>query len=135
MRTLVVDASVVLEALLQAGPARRLLSSSDVRAPELLDLEVLSVLRRRTLAGRLPESQAVAVLEVYSRLTIERHSSWPLLASIWQLRHDLTACDAAYVALAHRLDCPLVTLDQALLRAPRRPCAVEVLEETPIDPP
>ena len=124
-----------LEALLQAGPARRLRSSSDVRAPELLDLEVLSVLRRRTLAGRLPESQAVAVLEVYSRLTIERHSSWPLLASIWQLRHNLTACDAAYVALAHRLDCPLVTLDQALLRAPRRPCAVEVLEETPIDPP
>ena len=129
MRTLVLDASVVLDALLQAGPARRLLASSDVRAPELLDLEVLSVLRRRSLAGRLPEPRAVAMLDIYRQLIIERHSTWPLLPSIWQLRHNLTAYDAAYVALAHRLDCPLVTLDQALLRAPQLPCVVEVLEK------
>lgn len=140
MRTVVVDASVVLEALLHPGEARDLLASSDPQAPHLLDLEVVSVLRRQGRAGRLDEPQAWTLLQVYGHLSIRRHATRGLLPMIWRLRHNITAYDAAYVALAHSLGCPLVTLDQPLASAPQLPCSVELISPVSanrpaVDPP
>ena len=108
---------------------------ADLRAPHLLDLEVLSVLRRRSQARRLDMAEADRLLQVFAALTIQRHASSGHLLAIWALRHNLTTYDAAYVALSARLDCPLITLDRALAASPQLPCQVELLPLRPSSPP
>jgi predicted nucleic acid-binding protein len=124
----VIDASVLVDALLVAGPARERLANDNLQAPELIDAELLSVLRRLVLADKLPEGHALQALATAQRLGLRRHPSRSLWPRAWELRTNLSAYDALYVALAERLDAPLLTADARLSRAPELRCPVELLE-------
>ena len=128
---LVVDASVLATALGDDGAdgdtARGRLRGQDMAAPELIDLEVASVLRRQLSAGRLDARRARLALDDLLELPIRRAPHRPLLRRCWELRDNLSVHDAAYVALAEALDVPLVTADARLAKAARVACAVEVL--------
>lgn len=128
---IVVDASVLAPALVDDAAdgdrARDRLRSERLVAPELIDLEVCSVLRRLRLAGRLGEPVAAAAMDDLIALPIERAAHRPLLRRCWELRENLTIYDAAYVALAESLGTVLLTADARLARAPGLRCQVEVL--------
>ncbi len=120
---LVIDASAVVELLLGGDRAERVLvwfesEEGTIHAPGLLDVEVTQVLRRLVAAGIMDAPRGAAALEILQDLPVHRHPEKPLLPRIWQLRENLTAYDAVYVALAEALDCPLLTFDRALSRAP-----------------
>lgn len=123
------DASLVLRLLLP-GPgavtAREALRAQDLHVPHLMDLEMASVLRR--VSGHaVPEPVAEQALADLGSLPLMRYPHLPLLPRVWQLRHNVTAYDAAYVALAELLDCPLATCDRRLSRANGLRCEVRVL--------
>jgi predicted nucleic acid-binding protein len=88
-----------------------------LHAPYLFDVEVLHALRGLTLGGLISESRSRHALEALSDVRVTRYPHGPLVARIWDLRNNLTAYDAAYVALAEALDAPLVTTDGRLARA------------------
>lgn len=116
---IVVDASAVLEVLLQTPAALRLSrrmfdSRETLHAPHLLDVEVAQVLRRYARAGAISPDRGAEALTDLADLPISRYPHFILLPRIWQLRHNLTAYDAAYLALAEALDAPLLTRDRAL---------------------
>jgi predicted nucleic acid-binding protein len=128
---IVVDASAVLELLLNspraAGIGARLFAPREtLHAPHLLDLEVAQVLRRYAAAGALTAERGDHALHDLGDLPLERYPHHLFLGRIWELRHNLTAYDAAYVALAEALAAPLVTRDAALGRARHR-ARVEVV--------
>ena len=123
----VVDASVLIDALLIDGTARFRLASETLHAPDLIDAEVLSVLRRLVLADRLEETHALQALTVLQRLGLRRHSSRGLWARAWELRSNLSAYDALYVALAEQLGVVLLSSDGRSARAPYLRCPVELL--------
>jgi predicted nucleic acid-binding protein len=119
--TLVADTSVVLPALVDGGSsgdrARVSLSGDDLFAPALLDVEVAAALRGRVLGGRLSVVVAGAALRDLADLPIRRFDAVPLLPRIWELRGNLTAYDAAYVALAEMFAAELVTADERLVKS------------------
>ncbi|PZQ87601.1 MAG: VapC toxin family PIN domain ribonuclease [Leifsonia xyli] len=119
----VVDASVFVEHLLASQPV---LDGRDIVAPSVVDLEVFGVWRRLMLSGAITASAAREGIEIYAGLKIERRDHILLLPRIWQLRHDITTFDAAYVALAEALGAPLLTADRKLARTARR--YVDVVE-------
>jgi predicted nucleic acid-binding protein len=124
---LVIDASALVDALLLAGPARARLSAENLQAPELIDAELLSVLWRLVLTGKLLESQALQALSTASRLGLRRQPTRILWPRAWELRTNLSAYDALYVALAEQLQAPLLTADARLARAPGLRCSVELI--------
>lgn len=124
---IVLDASAAYAALDGHPVARAALGSDEVHSPELVDLEVLSILRRRESAGLLDRRTTAALLQAWSSLGLTRHSPSGHLARTWELRHTVTPYDAAYVALAEHLDCALLTADARLSRAPGVRCLVTVL--------
>jgi predicted nucleic acid-binding protein len=128
---IVVDASVVAPALAdheQDGDrARERLHGERLIGPELLDLEVISVIRKAVIARLLDERRAAMALADLGDLDLERVSHLPLLKRIWALRANLTSYDAAYVALAEALAVPLVTADRRLSRAAGTRCEIEYL--------
>lgn len=128
---LVVDASVLSVALADDGPdgdaARARLRGETLAAPELVDLEVASVLRRQNRAGLLDTRRAGLALTDLGVVPMHRASHLPLLGRCWELRENLTAYDAAYVALAEALDVTLLTGDRRLARAAGPICAIELL--------
>jgi predicted nucleic acid-binding protein len=128
---LVVDASVLAAALGDDGAdgdtARGRLRGEHLAAPDLIDLEVVSVLRRQLAGRKLDVRRAGLALDDLLDLPIQRVPHRPLLRRVWELRRDVSAYDAAYVALAEGLDAPLLTADARLARAPGIRCAVEVL--------
>ena len=122
---IVVDASVVLEVLLGTAAGRRAedrLFDRDaaLHAPHLLDIEVAQVLRRYSASGEIRPGRAEEALDDLADLPITRHAHLVLLPRIWQLRHNATAYDAAYLALAEALDATLLTSDARLARAAGR---------------
>jgi predicted nucleic acid-binding protein len=123
----VVDASVLVNALLINGAARARLADANLQAPDLIDAELLSVLRRLVLAGRLTEQHALSALTTSQQLGLRRHASRHLWPRAWELRSNLTAYDALYVALAERLGATLLTADARAARAPDLQCSVEVM--------
>ncbi len=128
---IVVDASAVLELLLRTQAAEaveaRLLSGEALHAPHLLDVEIAQVLRRYCRAGQLGAARAAEALADLADLRIERHPHDLFLPRIWALRDNLTAYDAAYVALAEALDAPLLTRDRRLAGAAGHGARVEVV--------
>lgn len=127
---IVLDASAALELLLatptgEAVGRRVLRSEESLLAPHVIDLEVAQVLRRLHSAGIVTDARANEVLEDLGGLGIERYPHAPLLDRIWQLRHVVTAYDAAYVALAEALGAPLITCDLRLAAAVSRLVKVE----------
>lgn len=129
---IVLDASAAIALLLNTPPhaaliRRRLASPAEtVHAPHLLDLEITQVLRRFVLRGELAPERASAALADLAALDLERYSHSALLARIWQLRQNLTAYDAVYVALAEALDAPLATLDRRLEAAAGHQARIEL---------
>ena len=120
---IVLDASCVLELLLGsrlgAQVAQRIQDQACVlHAPELLDLEVAQVLRRLVRSKVLSEERAHDALVDLCDLDLVRHPHLLLLPRVWELRGNLTAYDAAYVALAELLGAPLLTSDAKLASAP-----------------
>ena len=118
----VVDASAALEFLLRTrlGKAieRRLFDPREaLHVPHLIDLEIAHVLRRHCAAGKLTDERAREALEDFLGMPVRRHPHEPFLPRIWELRHNFTAYDAAYIALAEALHAPLVTCDRALASA------------------
>ena len=128
---IVVDASVVVTALADDGPdgalARARLRDEVLAAPELIDLEVLSVIRRLETGGRMTPVRALQAIGDLHALRVERAPHRPLSARCWELRHNISPFDAAYVALAEGLDSVLVTADARLARAPGPTCEIELL--------
>lgn len=116
---IVVDASVMVEVLLRSDAGaeleERLVEGDDpLHAPHLMDVEVAHALRRCAAHGDIDERHGRDALADLAAMTIERHGHQPLLERMWQLRSNLTAYDAAYLALAERLGAPLLTRDSAL---------------------
>ena len=124
---IVVDASAALDALLSSGEARRRLGSESVAAPHLVDSEICHSLRRLCRLGTISVQEAERLLGDWTRLGIQRFGMVALLGRIWELRDNLTAYDATYVALAEALDCALLTTDVHLARAPGVRCSITVL--------
>lgn len=124
---IVVDASAALSALLNAGLARRALASEQLHAPHLIDSEVASGLRRRVAAQQLGADAGWAALDAMRRLGMTRYPVFALLDRVWELRDNLSAYDASYVALAELLDCNLLTADARLGRAPGIRCPITVV--------
>lgn len=131
---IVLDASVLATALTDDGTdgalARARLRGQVLVGPELIDLEVSSVLRRLVLGGQLPVDRAEQALGDLTALPLQRAPHLPLLARCWSLRDNVSVSDAAYVALAESLGSVLVTADVKLSTVPGLRCAVEVLRRS-----
>jgi predicted nucleic acid-binding protein len=117
---IVVDASALLELFLRTPRAevieeRLLAAGESLHAPALIDLEVLQVLRRYESRRELSAQRAGEILDLLRVFPLERYTHEALAARIWQLRANLTAYDAAYVALAEGLRAPLVTCDAKMV--------------------
>ena len=129
---IVVDASVLATALADdsgdGDRARARLRGEQLAAPDLLDLEVASVLRGQMRAGELDARRADLALTDLDALPVQRASHRPLLRRCWQLRDNLTIYDAAYVALAEALGVDLLTADRRLANAPGPDCRIELLK-------
>ena len=125
--TLVVDAGLVVAALLDSGPdgtwAEEQLAADHLAAPHLMPVEAANVLRRAALAGEVSEDTASMAYADLLALRVELFPYEPFASRVWDLRMNVTAYDAWYVALAESLQTQLVTLDKRLSRAPGCRCA------------
>lgn len=124
---IVVDASAAVTALLNDGPARQVLRSERLHAPHLIDPEVTNVLRRQVQQNRITAGDGWNAVDVWRRIALTRYPVIGLLDRVWQLRDNLSAYDATYIALAETLDCALVTADARLSNAARLRCSVTVV--------
>ena len=129
---IVADASLLVEVLLQTpvgavGRERLLASGDTVHAPHLIDVEVTQALRRHARRGQITSDQAGRAIANLRRFPMARYGHEILLDRIWELRHNLTAYDACYVALAEALDATLVTCDGSLAQAPGHRVRIEVI--------
>lgn len=128
----VVDASALVNVLLptarrEAIAARLTHPGESVHAPHVIDLEVAHTLRRLDRAGRFEGSAGRAYLDAHHGFAIERHAHTTFLGRIWDLRRNLTAYDAAYVALAEALDAPLLTSDRRLAASTGHQARIELV--------
>jgi predicted nucleic acid-binding protein len=128
---IVVDASVMVELLLDTELGRRadarVMGAEARHAPHLLDVEVTQALRRFVLAGQLPVARAQQAIADLMTFPITRHGHAPLIDRMFELRANVTAYDAAYVALAEALGATFVTCDSALAKVPRSGARVELV--------
>lgn len=131
---LVLDASAAVSVLLNVDRVARDLRyriqqpDESLHVPHLFDVEVLHVLRRHSFSGALSERRERVALDRLSSTRMTRYPHTALLGRIWELKNNLTAYDAAYVALAESLGVPLVTLDGRLSQAPGIRAPVEVYD-------
>lgn len=124
---IVLDASAAVLALLNDGDARRLLAAEVIVVPHLADCEVASALRGQVRRDAVLRDVGERALDVWQRLGVRRFGSVGLLSRVWELRDNLTAYDATYVALAESLACDLVTADARLAQAPGPTCPITVV--------
>jgi predicted nucleic acid-binding protein len=127
---IVVDCAAVVDALTTVAGTdalRARMAGDELHAPHLIDYEVVSVLRGLVRGGHLTEPRALDALTDFHDLAVQR---WPASDSLrrraFQLRHNLSAYDADYVALAEALECPLLTRDTRISRASGHAARVEV---------
>ncbi len=129
---IVVDASALLESLLRKPAAeaveRRLFGAGHtLHAPHLVDVEVAHVLRRYASAGEIDRERGREALADLADFPLRRYAHDFLLPRVWELRNNLTAYDAVYVALAEALDAPLLTRDQRIAAAPGHHARIELV--------
>lgn len=129
---IVLDASATVEFLLGSQRGQRIgdrlgVRDRDNHAPHLMDIEVAHVLRRAADQGRLSETRAREALVHLAQLRLTRWAHDTLLPRVWSLRHNATAYDAAYLALAEALGAPLLTCDASLADLPGHDATVEVV--------
>jgi len=127
---IVVDASVVANAngddgVDGAAACSALRQDRDIASPDLVDVETVSVLRKRWLAGDLTARRFRAAI---TDLAVTRHPTIPFMPRAYELRADVTPYDAAYLGLAELLDCALLTADGRLASAPRPRCEIRVIQ-------
>jgi len=124
----VCDASVIVAMLLDSGPdgqwATARMQGAELAAPALVDFEVGNIVRRQELAGTVDAGQAAQAHRDLLDLPIDRLPYESVGTRVWELRSNLSAHDASYVAVAELLEVPLVTLDRRLGRAPGLRCEV-----------
>jgi predicted nucleic acid-binding protein len=124
---IVLDASAAVLGLLNDGDARRALALQDVAVPHLADVEVANALRAQVLRGTVAAEAAGSALARWVQLGLRRFGAVGILERVWELRENLTAYDATYVALAEGLGCELVTADARLAQAPGPRCPITVV--------
>lgn len=129
---IVVDASVLANVIGDDGQDGKrargeLRNVGNVAAPDLVDVETVAVLRKRWLAGSLSARRFATAIADLESIAVERYPTLPLMRRAYQLRQNVTAYDASYVALAELLRCELVTGDRRLADAPGPRCPVRVL--------
>lgn len=131
--TVVIDASVVVSALVDSGPAGRWseqwLLAGGIAAPHLMPVEAANILRRAALRGDISADTASLAHADLQDLRVELFPYDVVAARAWQLRDNLTLYDAWYVALAELLDADLVTLDERLERASGSTCGFRLYTE------
>jgi predicted nucleic acid-binding protein len=130
---LVMDASAAVELLLASHRGRHIgrrlgAPRLSLHAPHLIDLEVAQTIRRYVAIGVVGEERGRTALENLALLGIERYGHEDLLRRVWALRLNLSAHDAAYVALAEALDAPLLTCDRRLSAAPGHTARIELVQ-------
>lgn len=126
------DASIILEVLLRTKSAqtieKKIFSRGQtLHAPHLIDVEISQVIRRYTSAGELTQERGFQAIEDLMEFRFSRYSHEILLPRIWELRANMTAYDAAYVALAEVLDAPLLTRDAKLARSTGSIARIELI--------
>lgn len=127
--TLVVDAGVVVAALVDSGTdgtwAEQLLVSHHLAAPHSMPVEVANILRRASLAEEVSSDTASIAHADLLDLRVELFPYEPFASRVWELRYNVTGYDGWYVALAERLHVALATLDQGLVNASGTRCSFE----------
>jgi predicted nucleic acid-binding protein len=128
---IVLDASAMVDWLLQTPAGQRIeqriyARNETLHSVHLLDVEFTQVLRRLVRERTLIPMRAEEAMDDLMALRITRYAPVLLLSRIWQLRNNMTAYDAAYIALAEELKAPLITRDQKIAAAPGHAAAVEV---------
>jgi predicted nucleic acid-binding protein len=130
---IVLDTSAIVEFLVGGDPAadriRAMTMGEKLAAPHAVDLECASALRGLVHGSKLPPDEAERALQLLGRMEIRRYGHLPLLARIWQLRHNMWPYDAAYVALAESLGAELVTLDAKMEKVPGLMCNIRNLRK------
>ena len=124
---IVVDASAAVSALLNDGPARRAILGQQLHVPHLIDMDVASGLRRQVAGGNIDSDAGWTALDTFRRLGMTRYPAGGLLERVWQLRDNVSAYDAIYIALAEDLDCALLTSDAKFGRTPGIRCSVTLV--------
>jgi predicted nucleic acid-binding protein len=125
----VIDASALVEVLTAGRASDALyarLAGEELHAPHMVDLEVTQALRRLERTRALGPWPCSVALHLLRGMSLFREAHEPLLERCWELRANLTAYDAAYVALAEALEAPLVTCDARLHRAPGHRAEIEL---------
>ncbi|MGP0100009.1 MAG: type II toxin-antitoxin system VapC family toxin [Solirubrobacteraceae bacterium] len=118
----VIDASALVELLLRSETGvrvERAIGDAALVAPDVVNPEVVQSLRGLERGGKLTSGRASTAIDRLAESDISRVPTRMLLREVWSLRANLSAYDACYVALARALDCPLLTVDASLTRAPR----------------
>ncbi|HXW43953.1 MAG TPA: type II toxin-antitoxin system VapC family toxin [Streptosporangiaceae bacterium] len=125
---IVLDTSAIVEFLVGSDPAADEVRAITVRqklaAPHAVDLECASALRGLVQGGKLPADEGERALQLLGKMDIRRYGHVPLLARIWELRHNMWPYDAAYVALAESIGAELVTLNAKLEKVPGLKCII-----------
>lgn len=128
---IVVDASVLANVVGDDGAdgehAREVLIGQELSVPDLVDVEVVSVLRRRWLAKTMTARRFATAVDDLGTLPADRYPVLPFMPRAYELRANVSAYDATYVALAEQLDCALVTADRRLASAPGPHCVITVI--------
>ncbi len=123
---IVLDASAAVAALLNDGECRRYMDGILI-APHLIDVEVLHTMRRMTFHGEIEGERAQRAISDWMQQGVSRIAMEDLITRMWELRHNLTAYDASYVALAEARKCPIITTDARMARASGKRCSVTLL--------
>ncbi len=129
---IVLDASAVIDLLMRSSSGNRLAARIEreelsLHAPHLIELEVMQILRKAIARGALADSRAQPAFQDFRAMRMALYSHTDLMERIWSLRHNLSAYDAAYVALAESLEVPLFTLDARIAKATGHRAKIELL--------
>lgn len=129
---LVLDTSAILDAIAAEQPApgllARLSADGDFHAPHLIDIEILHALRGMVMREEITAERAADARTDFADTVLLRYPHEPLSDRIWRLRHNLTAYDAAFVALAETLEAPLITCDGRLASSSGHDAEIELFE-------
>ena len=129
---IVVDASVLANAIGDDGADGRrarseLRAAGELAAPDLVDVETTAVLRKRWLAREISDQRFAVAIDDLEDLELDRYPTLPLVRRSYELRANVSAYDATYIALAEGLGCELLTADRRLTNAPGPRCPIRLL--------
>ncbi len=135
---IVLDASALIELLLGTPAGQRLAdrladASLTLHVPHLADVEIVQALRRYARHGEISAAEAEQAIDTLRSLDLERHAHEPLIDRVWDLRDNVSAYDAVYLALTEALDAILLTSDKALARVPGVNARVELVKGYPTE--